>query len=179
MPLPLGHTAIGLATYELNSEQSALSRLKIFAWIMILANLPDVDVLFGLLLRWNGSAFHRGPTHSLVFAVVMGLLASRTARLWPAIPAMSFWNCFWIILSHVAADALLTDTAVSFFWPLELNWSAGHSGWEDVARSVLLENAQDAWLILGAAAVIAVHRVARGRASDKLVREKNSSGIRA
>jgi hypothetical protein len=179
MPLPLGHTAIGLATYELNSEKSALSRWKIFVFVMILANLPDVDVLFGLFLRWNGSAFHRGPTHSLLFAVALGLLASRAARLSTAIPAVNFWTCVCLILSHVAADALLTDTAVSFFWSFELNWSPGHSGWEDVFRSILLENTQDAWIILGAAAVIGIHRVVRSRTADKPVTEKNRSGVRA
>jgi membrane-bound metal-dependent hydrolase YbcI (DUF457 family) len=179
MPFPLGHTAIGLATYELNSEKSALSRWKIFVFVMILANLPDVDVLFGLLLRWNGSAFHRGPTHSLVFAVVLGLLASRAAKMSTAIPAVNFWTCFCLILSHVAADALLTDTAVSFFWPFELNWSPGQSGWTDVFRSVLLGNAQDVWIILGAAAVIGIHRVVRSRTRDKPLTQKNRPGVRA
>jgi hypothetical protein len=179
MPFPLGHTAIGLATYELSSQKSALSRWKIFIFVMILANLPDLDVLFGLLLRWNGSAFHRGPTHSLVFAVVMGLLASRAAKVTTSIPAVSFWTCFCLILSHVVADALLTDTAVSLFWPFELNWATGHSGWADVFRSVLLGNVQDAWIILGAAAVIGIHRVVRSRTADKPVTEKNRPGVHA
>lgn len=179
MPFPLGHTAIGLATYELNSQKSALSRWKIFVFVMILANLPDIDVLFGLLLHWNGSAFHRGPTHSLLFAVVMGLLASRAAKLSTAVPPVNFWTCFCLILSHVAADALLTDTAVSFFWPFELNWSTGHSGWGDVFRSVLLENTQDAWIILGSAAVIAVHRIAPARTAGKPVTQKNRPGVGA
>jgi inner membrane protein len=76
MPLPLGHLAIGLAAHELGSDRSAFGRWKLFAAILALSNLPDIDVVFGLVLQWNGCAFHRGPTHSLVFTLAAGLAAS-------------------------------------------------------------------------------------------------------
>ena len=77
MPLPLGHAAIGLATYEtVKKEDPGSSRISIFLFITILANLPDVDVLVGLLTHGNGSLFHRGPTHSLAFALASGLAAA-------------------------------------------------------------------------------------------------------
>ena len=70
MPLPMGHTAIGLATYELSvNNNSALNRLKIIIFLAIFTNLSDLDVIVGLIIKWNGNAFHRGPTHSLVFAL--------------------------------------------------------------------------------------------------------------
>lgn len=161
MPLPIGHIAIGLATHELTTTRSAFSRWRLFAAIAVLTNLPDFDVIFGLLLQWNGSAFHRGPTHSLLFALVMGVLASRASDHWGWMPRLGFWTCFSLILSHVAADALLSTSAVSFFWPFETNWSTGHSGWQDVVGMVLKGDVQDAWISVAAAAAVIFHRAAR------------------
>jgi membrane-bound metal-dependent hydrolase YbcI (DUF457 family) len=167
MPLPLGHIAIGLATHEVGASRSAFSRWKVFAAIAVLANLPDIDVIFGLLLQWNGSAFHRGPTHSLLFALAMGALAARASGLWARLPRLGFRTCFALILSHVAADALLSTSEVSFFWPLETHWSTGHSGWGDVVGMVLKGDAQDAWIAISAAAVIAAQRAARALGADR------------
>jgi hypothetical protein len=175
MPLPLGHIAIGLATHEVGTARSAFSRWKLFAAIVVLSNLPDVDVLIGLLFHWNGSAFHRGPTHSLLFALVFGFLASRAAAVWDRLPRLGFWTCFALILSHVAADALLSTSAVSFFWPLETNWSGGHTGWGDVVEMVLKGDAHDAWISIGAAAVIVIHRAARTLKTDRLIRSGSKS----
>jgi len=177
MPLPLGHIAVGLAAHELSTTRSAFNRWKIFMAIFVLANLPDIDVIFGLLLQLNGSAFHRGPTHSLLFALAIGFLASRAAKSWDWLPRLGFWSCFSLILSHVAADALLSTSAVSFFWPLETNWSTGHSGWKDVFGMVLMGNAQDAWITLGAVAVIMAHRMARALSAGLILRlRRKSSG---
>lgn len=177
MPLPIGHLAIGLATHELGSGHSAFGRWKLFAAILVLSNLPDIDVLFGLLLEWNGSAYHRGPTHSLIFALAMGFLVSRATNRWVWLPRLGFCSCFALILSHVAADALLSASAVSFLWPFEANWSNGHSGWRDVFGMVLKGNAQDAWICLGAAAVIMAQRMVRALRSGLILRLRRKDSI--
>ena len=101
MPLPLGHTAIGLLTYECACKKTArFNRLKMLIFIIILANLPDIDVIFGLILKMNGNAFHRGPTHSLLFAVIAGLFASQLLRIGSLFPKVSFLSCTALILSH-------------------------------------------------------------------------------
>lgn len=170
MCLPLGHMAIGLATQEVATTQSAFSRWKLFAAIVVLSNLPDIDVIIGLLLHWNGSAFHRGPTHSLLFALAFGFLASRATTIWSWLPRLGFWTCFLLILSHVAADALLSTSAVSFLWPFETNWATGHSGWGDIVGMVLRGDVQDAWIALSSAAVISIHRTARAIGAGRLIR---------
>jgi hypothetical protein len=175
MPLPLGHIAVGLAAHELGTAPSAFSRWRIFAAIVVLANLPDIDVIFGLVLQLNGSAFHRGPTHSLLFALVIGFLAARATQGWKWLPRLGFGSCFSLVLSHVAADALLSTSAVSFFWPLETNWSSGHSGWQDVVGMVLKGDGQDAWIAISAAAVIMVHRAARSLSTGRLMRSGSKS----
>ena len=95
MPLPLGHTAIGLATYEtVQPSDRHYSRWGTFVFITILANLPDVDILAGLLFHGNGNFFHRGPTHSIMFAILAGYAASHLWRLWDRIPRLGFSLCF-------------------------------------------------------------------------------------
>ena len=81
MPLPLGHAIIGLTTQNLYSqERSVFKPWKLTLFIILLANLPDIDVLLGLIFAGNGNAFHRGATHSLLFSLVMGYAFSHAWR---------------------------------------------------------------------------------------------------
>jgi membrane-bound metal-dependent hydrolase YbcI (DUF457 family) len=169
MPLPLGHTAIGLAAYELSSNNnSALNRYKIFAFITILANLPDLDVIVGLVIKLNGNAFHRGPTHSIVFALIMGFLASRAWKFSSQIPRMNFVTCSLIILSHVLGDFFLTNSPISFFWPFKVSWSPGHSSLYDVLNSIFFQGFQNAGIIIGSAISIILIRLIKGYRSGRL-----------
>lgn len=157
MPLPLGHAAIGWAAHDLSrGNQTALAEWKTMFFVFILANLPDVDVLVGLLLHGNGSSFHRGPTHSLLFAFLAGWGASRAWRIWSPIPRLGFGICFLVIFSHVVSDLFLTTAPVSMFWPLEVNWTMGFSGWEDVFGTVFLKAFQDSGIMLACGLVIFV-----------------------
>ncbi|RJQ80136.1 MAG: metal-dependent hydrolase [Desulfobacteraceae bacterium] len=144
MPLPLGHTAIAWAAFETaRKPDSCGSRIATFIFVAVLANLPDLDILIGLLVNGNGGSFHRGPTHSLLFALLAGYLASRAGRVWHRIPQLNFALCALLIFSHVAADMLFTASAVSLFWPLELHWSPLSSGWGGVIRMAVFQSVQD------------------------------------
>ena len=162
MPLPLGHTAAGLAIHDLHSKgNSATTLWKNFAFIIVLTNLPDIDVLVGLIVHGNGNFFHRGPTHSLLFALIMAFLVSNSWRCWSKIPRVSYLLCFSLILSHILADALLTSAPVSFWYPLELNSSVGHSGWREVIESVLFGAFRDLGIIVVSAVVLLLNRLIR------------------
>jgi membrane-bound metal-dependent hydrolase YbcI (DUF457 family) len=151
MPLPLGHAAIAWAAYEtVKPSQRYCPLWARGIFIAVLANLPDLDVLLGLAFGGNGSAYHRGPSHSLLFAVICGCLASHLWRLRPGIPKFGFGLCSLLIFSHVAADMLLTNTPVSLFWPLEVHWCPGHSSWIQVFDMVLFRSIQDAGIVFGA-----------------------------
>ena len=152
MPLPLGHTAIGFAAHSLSSHDKVFSnKWQLTVMIIILSNLPDLDVFFGLILENNGSAFHRGPTHSVLFALIMGFIASKSWKLWSKIP---FSYCFLLIFSHVVADYFLTDSPVSFYWPFEVNWSIGHCGWFDIVNSVLFDAIKDTGILIACSFII-------------------------
>lgn len=164
MPLPLGHAVIGFTAHDLCSKKvSVFHQWKLALFILILANFPDIDVVIGLLLQGNGNAFHRGPTHSLVFALLMGLFASVSWKIWSQIPKVSFRICFLVVLSHVLADFAFTASSISFFWPLEVNWSSGYSGWRDVMGSVFLKGYQDVGIIIGCGTVMILRKLLKGR----------------
>jgi membrane-bound metal-dependent hydrolase YbcI (DUF457 family) len=158
MPLPLGHAAIGFATNDLLMGNSFAS-WRTALYVTILANLPDVDVLAGLLLYGNGSAFHRGPTHSLLFAFLAGIAAANAWRIWSQIPRAGVSASILLILSHVVGDLVLTGAQVSFSWPLETNWSQGSTGWLVTLTSVFVEFYRDADLILTCLAIMVAKRL--------------------
>lgn len=160
MPLPLGHTAIGLTVQDVCFRgHSVTTRWTYVLFIAVLANLPDIDVLIGLFFQGNGNAYHRGPTHSVMFAFLMGFLASRAWKLFPQIPRMNFLTCFAIILSHVGADFFLTSSPVSFFCPFEVNWAVGYRGWSDVIGLVFLGAFRDVGIIIICGVTVFLKRV--------------------
>jgi membrane-bound metal-dependent hydrolase YbcI (DUF457 family) len=159
MPLPLGHAVIGLTTNDLLTRRSSFADWKAVLCVAILSNLPDVDIAAGLLIHGNGCAFHRGPTHSLMFALLAGVLAANAWRLWAWIPRMKRTNCFLIILSHVVGDLLFTNSPVSLFWPLEVHWSGGFSGWEAVFTSIFIDAYKDAGIVLLCLLILIVVRL--------------------
>ena len=161
MPFPLGHAAIGLATYEVCAKNPVGFRLRYLAAIVVLANLPDIDVLFGLLLKLNGFAYHRGPTHSIVFALLMGFCIARIFRCWSALPQLNSIQCTLLILSHVVSDAWLTGSPVSFFWPFEVYWSAGSGGWTVVVKTVMTDSNQDIGIVAVCILFVVLCRLSR------------------
>ena len=161
MPFPLGHAAGGLAIYELYAKNGFKVRLwKALVFIIVLTNLPDIDMLIGLILHGNGDIFHKGPTHSLLFSVVISALVSNAWRCWSRIPKVPFLLSFLLLLSHLFFDAIFTSAPVSFWWPLEVHWSGGYSGWSDVIQSILFGVFQDAGMtdvgIIVAAGIVIV-----------------------
>lgn len=163
MPLPIGHAAIGFTTHSLCSANgSGFCRWKALLGILILSNLPDVDVVLGIILHGNGNVFHRGPTHSLIFALIGGFLASRVWELWSQLPRFSFRICFLLILSHVVADFVFTSSPISFWWPISVNWIDGYSGLSHVVNLVLYGNYQDTKIIIECAFLIVLHRTLLG-----------------
>ena len=150
MSLPIGHATIGITAYNLFFRNgSSVGGWKVPLGILVLSNLPDVDVILGIVLQGNGSVFHRGPTHSLAFAVIAGFLASKVWEWWSPWPRLSFRICFMLILSHILADSVFTSSPISFYWPFIVNWSDGHSGLRHVVNLVLFGNYQDGTIILG------------------------------
>jgi membrane-bound metal-dependent hydrolase YbcI (DUF457 family) len=180
MPFPLGHTAIGLTTNELLTGKATFAEWKTILFIAVLSNLPDLDIAAGLLIHGNGCAFHRGPTHSLAFALLAGLLAANAWRLRSGIPRLKWTSCSLVILSHVIGDLLFTQSPVSLLWPLEVHWATGFNGWGEVLMPIFFEAYRDAGIILVCLLVMITARLAapiRRRVLVELVNYR-FSGVR-
>ena len=164
MSLPLGHAALALTAYDLTTnagEVSVFRQWKVLAVVVILSNLPDIDILLGLLYSGNGVLFHRGPTHSLLFACFFGMLYAIFTRKWKILPPIGFSYSFLLISTHLLADYVFTDAPISLFWPFELSMTTGFQGWGDVVHSIIFKTSNDITIIMSCATVVILKRIFR------------------
>lgn len=94
---------------------------KAILWGAICGTMPDLDVLAAPLLDTvHELHFHRGPSHSLLFSLlmapVMGWLIAKIHRK-SGIPARSWaWLAFGSLVTHPLLD-IFTTWGTEFFWP--------------------------------------------------------------
>ena len=92
--------------------------------LVVLANLADIDFLFGLGTEWNANALHRGFTHSLVAAAFVTLVIASAWRI-----AGGFWRSAILYFSAYGSHLLIdvctgtvlgwnnTAFGIPLFWP--------------------------------------------------------------
>jgi inner membrane protein len=103
--------------------------------MLIASILPDIDMIgYALDYRYPSPFAHRGFTHSLVFALAVGLLALAAAPQMKTKRGIAFFAVFLAILSHNFLDALGGRYGVLFFWPFDearyaLPWPSFISSW--------------------------------------------------
>jgi membrane-bound metal-dependent hydrolase YbcI (DUF457 family) len=75
MPLPVAHACVGAAVIAAVRPRGTTKNDLWLAMFLgaVLANCPDLD--FILVRTTQDHGWHRGPTHSLFFALVAGLIA--------------------------------------------------------------------------------------------------------
>jgi len=126
MPSPLAHTAMGYLFLSRDQKRDLLARLdwKPFAVLALFANLPDFDLVLGLLTG-NLGRFHHGKwvAHSFGAAVLAAAAVWIVLRLMGRSSA-GRWSlaCLLLYASHIALDFFSQDTGAPFgqmiFWPL-------------------------------------------------------------
>jgi membrane-bound metal-dependent hydrolase YbcI (DUF457 family) len=128
---PVAHSFAGFWTFMLLTARLkvSLSRacrqyLPQLVLLLLLANLADVDFLFGLGAGGNANALHHGFTHSLAAAVFVAIAVSCVWRI-----AAGFWRsvilCFLAYSSHLLIDLCTGDRlgwnatgyGIPLFWP--------------------------------------------------------------
>lgn len=115
------HGIVGLGLGKLATGR----RMPVLFWILVflLPMVPDLDV-FGIYwnIPYDGRPLsHRGFTHSLCFALVLGLLVS--ALTFKAFKA-SFWFLWAVYFVATASHGLLDaftngGYGIAFFWPFD------------------------------------------------------------
>ncbi|KQV44731.1 metal-dependent hydrolase [Duganella sp. Root336D2] len=117
MPTILTHPAIPLALGVVLGP-TRISRRLLMAG-MVAAIVPDMDVIaFKLGIEYANQLGHRGASHSIVFALALGLLAALAApwlqaKRWVTMAFVSF-----ACVSHPLLDMLTTGgLGAAIWWP--------------------------------------------------------------
>ena len=117
MPTIFTHAAVPLVA-GLALGQRLVSRRLLLAGVAA-SMLPDADTA-GLLLHvpYNSQFGHRGFTHSICFALLLGVLALLAARALASPRWRAGWFVFLAAVSHPLLD-MCTDGGhgVALFWP--------------------------------------------------------------
>ncbi|WP_347373274.1 metal-dependent hydrolase [Aequorivita sp. Q41] len=88
----------------------------------IAGTIPDLDVIAtNFTDTVSALEIHRGFTHSIVFAVVFGLLFGWLLSLWDKRASVKEWSWFWFLcfVTHPLLDAH-TTWGTQLFWPFDL-----------------------------------------------------------
>lgn len=117
MPSIVSHAAVPLAI-GIGLGESRIPRSLLVAGI-IAAMLPDADVvLFRFGATYADVWSHRGVTHSLVFAILIGFLAALLLRK-TALPRLAFAFVGFSAASHGLLDMMTNGGhGVAILWPL-------------------------------------------------------------
>ncbi|HUB07262.1 MAG TPA: metal-dependent hydrolase [Myxococcales bacterium] len=116
----VGHVAVGLAA----ARRWGGDRRRVLATLALpaLSLLPDVDVLgFARGVPYGSPFGHRGATHSLAAALLVGLAAAALARPLRLNPLTTFALVTGVVASHGLLDTM-TDggLGVALLWPFSL-----------------------------------------------------------
>lgn len=115
MPLPVAHALLGATVIEAGIPVDRKERARLLMIGAGVAVLPDFDLFFSWILGL-GNRWHGGATHSIVFAVMLGLLGARLSGMWNR-RGMIVFSC--AALSHGILDTLTRRrfSGSSLLWP--------------------------------------------------------------
>ena len=108
MPSPLGHTLIGLglahAVYRENLFRP--QRRPILILVAVGSLLPDFDLL--LVLIYGNPYLHRGLSHSLFFAITVGMAVRVFGRITGRASGRTALLTALLVMGHMGADILVS-----------------------------------------------------------------------
>jgi inner membrane protein len=121
MASAFGHACAALTIGKVYSGK----KLPVSFWVLsiICAIIPDADVIgFKFGIAYGSTFGHRGFTHSVLFALIMGFIAAWIFILTASIDRKQIWRFilyfFLVTLSHPLLDACTTGgLGVAFFSP--------------------------------------------------------------
>ena len=122
MATPVAHYLVGLSISR-GLASSSPARKKV-PWLAVVAVIPDLDVLPGLLVGDLGR-FHHGPSHALLMAVVFALVGAVAldAGRWRRVAA---GTALLMVLyaSHAGLDYFTGEATGAFGVPLLWPWTS-------------------------------------------------------
>lgn len=126
MSSPVGHSLVGLSLYFLWNPYKRWEQVWEQKWeiltAVILANLPDIDILAGMWIYGDRHAVHRTFTHSPFFALLLAIILSLFSPIEKRL--QKIFQYFILIFSHGFMDFFCGDElghrsgqGVAIFYP--------------------------------------------------------------
>ncbi len=118
----LGHVAVGVVAARWRASRPGALPLGVaMVGLSALSLLPDEDfIAFRLGIPYAHPLGHRGMTHSLVFAVLVGLLVALALRLRGRPALGDALLATVVVASHGVLDAFTTGgLGIEFLWPFD------------------------------------------------------------
>jgi membrane-bound metal-dependent hydrolase YbcI (DUF457 family) len=114
VPLPVAHGLVGAGVVAALLPSDQPDRWKWLALGAFLGIAPDFDYALNWL-RISRGGWHHGFTHSIPFALVVGLVTIAILRQWKV---RSFLIATAAYVSHTLLDYMLTESrGVALWWP--------------------------------------------------------------
>jgi inner membrane protein len=116
----IGHIAVGMTAARLVDGARAATVSSLAVWSAV-SLLPDLDVIgFSFGVRYGDPWGHRGATHSLAIAALVGVVGALLARRFDKPPLRSGITIALVLASHAALDTM-TDGGLgcALFWPFD------------------------------------------------------------
>ena len=114
VPLPVAHGLVGAGVVAALLPSAQPGRWKWLAFGALLGVAPDFDYALNWL-RIGRGRWHHGFTHSIPFALVVGLVTIFVLRQWNV---RSFLVISGAYVSHTLLDFMLTESrGVALWWP--------------------------------------------------------------
>ena len=114
MPLPIAHGLLGASVVAGLRPSSAPRRGKMLLLGALLAISPDFDYALNWL-RIDYGGWHHGFTHSIPFALLVGLVMIAVFRDWKLRSYLVFTLAY---MSHTLLDFMFTESrGVALWWP--------------------------------------------------------------
>lgn len=168
MPTLLTHALLPLIAAKAMGRDRISSRLTMAG--VVAAMLPDADVIgFRFGIPYGAELGHRGASHSLLFAVLVGAAAMFAARRLLTTPTCAFAFVALSTASHGLTD-MLTDggRGVALWWPLSderLFWPVRPVEVSSIGLSALTDGSlagvllsELLWLVLPAMLIALLYR---------------------
>ena len=150
MALPIAHGLVGAGIVAAFLEPSRPLRWRMLVLGAMLGICPDFDyALNWLRISWGG--WHHGFTHSITFALFLGVVTALIVKEWRLRSVLTFSAA---VFSHALLDYIMTHSrGIALLWPLTnrryklelfqpINYSWDSDSWNSVAdllRISLLE----------------------------------------
>lgn len=117
MASPIGHTLTGLAIGRLAQPNDFRETFRWLLFAAFASNAPDLDFIAGIVGGGGINSVHRGPSHSIVAAIVFSILMAAILGRWWQHRRRIFWTSLALYGSHLFLD-MCTHSGIPLLWPL-------------------------------------------------------------